>query len=130
MIRYEKTSSDFNENQIQVTSWGIQKGGDVTFFSCFQNNFISYHKEVVTCWPGWYFICLVIYLTTIDNNFISIPFIYLAIFNSMNEVRGGVFLQIKYHVKLNKFLIYTALHTHILTNAKSVWTFEMGIILW
>ena len=31
----------------------------------FSKQFLSYHKEGVKCWPGWYFICLVIHLTTI-----------------------------------------------------------------
>ena len=37
------------------------------------------------CWPGWYFIYLAIYLTPIDDNFISIPFIDFAIFSIQRD---------------------------------------------
>ena len=88
------------------------------------------------CWPGWYFICLSIYLTTFDDNFISIPFIDLAIFSiqwskSVVEVptNQGPTDQLPCKT-IGISNLHYALHTHMLTNAKSVVTFEIGVIPW
>ena len=66
-----------------------KKGGGVTVFFMFSKQFLSYYKERMQCLPGWYFISFVIYLTTIDNNIMSIPFIDLAIF-SIQWSKSGV----------------------------------------
>ena len=104
-------------------------------FFMFLKQFLSYHTIGVKCWPGWYFICLAIYLTTIDDNFISIPFIDLAIF-SIQWSQGWRFLQINVPTDqvpcktIGISNLHCALHTHLLTNAKSVVSFEIGIIQW
>ena len=120
-------------NRTQVAGWGIQKGGGVTVSSCFQNNSYYVIKK------GWSVDLvdissfLVIYLTTIEDYYISIPF-DLAIFSiqwikSVVEVPTDVFLRIKYRVKLSWFLICTVYCTHAYANvAKSVSTFKIGII--
>ena len=80
------------------------------------------------CRPGWYFICLAIYLTTIDDNFICIPFIDLAIF-SIQWSKSGVEVptdQVPCKT-IGISNLHCALHTHMLTNAKSVLTFEIGV---
>ena len=118
----------------QVLSWGMQ--GVTVFFLMFSKQFLLYHKEGVKCWPGWYFICLVIYVTTIDDSFISIPFTDLEIF-SIQWIKSGVkvpTVQVPTEQVPCKTTgisnLHSALHTHMLTNAKSAVTFEIGIIHW
>ena len=107
-----------------------------SFFYVFQNDSYRIIKK------GWnvdlvdIFICLAIYLTSIDGNFISTPFIDLAIF-SIQWRKSGVEVttdqgptdQIPCK-SIGISDLHCALHPHMLTNAKSVVTFEIGVIPW
>ena len=114
-----------------IKSWvGYAKGWSCYSFSMFSKQFLLYHKEGVKCWPGWYFIFLEIYLATIDDSFISIPFIDLEIF-SIQWIKSGVEVptaQVPTEQVAWKTIgisnLHRALHTHILTNAKSVGTLK------
>ena len=67
--------------QVDLKSWvGVCKRVEVLqFFHVFKTILNCIIKK--GCWSAWYFICLVIYLTTINDSFISIPFIDLKIFS-------------------------------------------------
>ena len=116
------------EMTIEVANHQLRytKGWRRYSFFMFSKQFLSYHKERIKCWPGWYFICLVIYLTTIDDNFISIPFIILRYFQFHEVSQGWSFVRISVPtdqvpcktIGISK--LHCALHTHMLTNAKSV----------
>ena len=98
------------------------------FFHVFKT-LLLYHKEKVKCWPGWYFICLLIYLTAIDASFISNTFIDSAIF-SIQWVKSGVAVPTD-QVPGKTIVIsnlHCALHMHMLKNAISVLSLELGII--
>ena len=104
------------------------------FFHVFKTILIvSYDTEGMKC---WYFICFSIYLTTIDDNFISIPLINLAIFSIQWSKSGWKFQRINVPTDqvpcktIGISNLHCALHTHMLTIAKSVLSFEIGVILW
>ena len=105
------------------------------FFSCFQNIFYriikkGWNVDLVDISSDWKFIWQ--QLTTI----LLVYHLSILRYFQFNEVSQGWrrlrirMPRIRYRVKLYGFLIYTALHTHMLTNAKSVVTFEIGIIPW
>ena len=75
-------------DMILSLSWGMQKDGGVIVFFMFSKQFLLYHKDGVKCWPGLYITSLIIYLTTIDDSFISIPFVDLEIF-SIQWIKSG-----------------------------------------
>ena len=123
-FRAMPNNSPFKLIKFKVASHQFRyiKGWRRYSFFMFSKQFLSYHKEGVKL-PGWYFICLVIYLTTINDIFISIQFINLAIF-SIPWSKSGV--EVPTDQVLCKTMgiskLHCALHTHMLTNAKSVLT--------
>ena len=75
-------------------------------------------------------------MTIIDDSFISIPLIDLVIF-SIQWIKSGVEVSTgqvpteQVPCKTIEFSnLHCALHMHVLTNAKSVLTFKIGIITW
>ena len=80
----------FTQLGLDDKSWvGVCKRVEaLQFFHVFKTILIV-SKGRGKCWPGCYFICLVIYLTPTDESFISIPFIDLAIY-SIQRIKSGV----------------------------------------
>ena len=117
--------------QVASHQLGYAKGWRRYSFFLFTKQFLLYHTEGMKFWPAWYFICFAIYLTTNDGNFISIPFIDLAIFSiQWSKLVVEVPMDQVPCKTIGISYLYCVLHTHMLTNAKSVLTFEIGVIPW
>ena len=68
---------------------GAYKRVEALQFLVFSKQFLLYHWEGMKSWPGWYFICLAIYLATIDGNFISIYHLLILPYFQFNEISQG-----------------------------------------
>ena len=120
----------------QVTSWCIWNGGGVTVFSCFQNHSYriikkGWNVDLVDISSVWQFIWQ--QLTTI----LLVYHLSILRYFQFNEVSQG-WRRLRIRMPTDQVPcktigisnLHCALHTHMLTNAKSVVTFEIGVIPW